>query len=197
MSALSDLQSGRPAAAQKTLQPLLEREPTFRLARLLYADSLSAQRGAPMSFQSSALDPSALHGLLDEAKQRSKYYEVSKNIQGKIPFALIKPDPDVPYIVFADMGLSRVFLFEQTHEGDLVLIDAGAPPQVTRVSRSLTDRVSRTGFSVTPARSDPPAPPINSTLHSAGSQFCAIRSTDGSKVSGIGWACGSRSSSRT
>lgn len=123
MSALSDLQNGRPAAAQKTLKPLLEREPTFRLARLLYADSLSAQSGAPMSFQSGKLDAKALDGLLAEAKQRSKYYQASKNIQGKIPFALIKPDPDVPYIVFADMGLSRVFLFEQTREGDLVLID--------------------------------------------------------------------------
>ena len=36
---------------------------------------------------------------------------------------------------------------------------------------SFTDRVRRTGLSVTPARNDPPAPAMNSTVHSAGSQF--------------------------
>ena len=53
----------------------------------------------------------------------------------------------------------------------------GAPPQVTRVIDARTERVSRTGFSVTPARKLPPAPPINNTLVRAGSQFSAIRST--------------------
>jgi len=123
MSALSDLHSGRAEAAEQTLKPLLEREPTFRLARLLYADSINAQVGAPMSFQSGALNKQALEGLLSEAKQRSKYFEAAKNIQDKIPYALIKPDLNFPYIVFADMGLSRVFLYEVAENGDLVLID--------------------------------------------------------------------------
>ena len=34
----------------------------------------------------------------------------------------------------------------------------GAPPQVTLTSSDLIERVSATGFSVTPARSEPPAP---------------------------------------
>ena len=34
----------------------------------------------------------------------------------------------------------------------------GAPPQVTLTSRCLMARVSAIGFSVTPARSEPPAP---------------------------------------
>lgn len=123
MSALSDLQNGRPAAAQKTLKPLLEREPTFRLARLLYADSLNAQRGGPMSFQSASLNKEALDGLLSEAKQRSKFFHASKNIQGKLPFALIKPDAKFPYLVFVDMGLSRVFLYEQKKNGELSLLN--------------------------------------------------------------------------
>ena len=38
-------------------------------------------------------------------------------------------------------------------------------------------RVSSTGFSVTPARKLPPAPPKNITLHSDGSQFSPMRST--------------------
>ena len=53
----------------------------------------------------------------------------------------------------------------------------GAPPLVTRVSASLTERVSRTGLRVTPARSEPPAPAMNSTEHSAGSQFSRISAT--------------------
>ena len=66
----------------------------------------------------------------------------------------------------------------------------GAPPQVTRVNALLcsgfTDRVSSTGFSVTPARNEPPAPPMNSTEHKAGSQFSAIRSTAARIASGMG-----------
>jgi len=48
---------------------------------------------------------------------------------------------------------------------------------VTRVSAWRTERVNRTGSSVTPARNDPPAPAMNSTEHSAGSQFSPMRST--------------------
>jgi hypothetical protein len=54
---------------------------------------------------------------------------------------------------------------------------AGAPPRVTLVKRARTERVSRTGFSVTPARSEPPAPAMNNTVASDGSQFSPIRST--------------------
>src|SRR5829696_1404004 len=45
---------------------------------------------------------------------------------------------------------------------------AGAPPSVTRVSPLATERVRSTGFSVTPARSDPPAPAMNRTEQSHG-----------------------------
>jgi len=122
MGALNDIQNGRAAAAQKALEPLIKEEPTFRLARLLYADSLSAQSGAPLSFQN-GLNKETLDGLFAEARQRSKFKKVAASIKGKLPSALIKPDPNFPYIIFADMGLSRVFLYEQTAEGDLVLID--------------------------------------------------------------------------
>ena len=73
------------------------------------------------------------------------------------------------------------------HEGD-----AAARPdigrraaQVTLVRVSRTERVSRTGFSVTPARSEPPAPAMNSTVQSAGSQFSAMRSTTWRTGAGI------------
>ena len=61
------------------------------------------------------------------------------------------------------------------------------------VSVSRTERVSRTGFSVTPARSEPPAPAMNSTVQSAGSQFSAMRSTTWRTGAGIAAGCGFRS----
>ena len=73
----------------------------------------------------------------------------------------------------------------------------GAPPLVTRVSASFTERVSRTGLSVTPARSDPPAPPMNSTVHSAGSQFSWMRSTENRRSAGISVSTGCNASSST
>ena len=73
----------------------------------------------------------------------------------------------------------------------------GAPPQVTRVSACLTERVRRTGFSVTPARRDPPAPAMNMTVVSAGSQFSAIRSTTLPISAGMGAGTGFKLSSST
>src|SRR5579859_5019079 len=66
----------------------------------------------------------------------------------------------------------------------------GAPPHVTRVRESRTECVSLTGFSVTPARNDPPAPPMNITVHSAGSQFSLIRATDSRKFVGNSFSRG-------
>ena len=68
----------------------------------------------------------------------------------------------------------------------------GAPPAVTVVSACRTERVSRTGFSVTPARSEPPAPAMNRTEQSAGSQFSLMRSTDSRKASGSSASIGRR-----
>ena len=57
------------------------------------------------------------------------------------------------------------------------------------------ERVSSTGFSVTPARRLPPAPPRNSTEASEGSQFSPMRSTMRRTSAGIsastGWSCAS------
>src|SRR6218665_3007236 len=58
-------------------------------------------------------------------------------------------------------------------------------------------RVSSTGFSVTPARGLPPAPPRNSTVHSEGSQFSPMRSTMRRTSGGMGCSTGFRASSST
>ena len=68
---------------------------------------------------------------------------------------------------------------------------------VTRVSRAATERVSSTGLSVTPARSDPPAPAMKSTVQSDGSQFSPIRSTTRRTASGISAGTGLSASSST
>ena len=73
----------------------------------------------------------------------------------------------------------------------------GAPPMVTRVSPLATERVSSTGFSVTPARSDPPAPAMNSTVHNEGSQFSPMRSTTARTGAGISAGTGLSVSSST
>jgi len=68
---------------------------------------------------------------------------------------------------------------------------------VTRTSDRLIERVSRIGFSVTPARSEPPAPAMNTTEVSAGSQFSPIRSTTLATAAGIAAGTGFSCSSRT
>jgi hypothetical protein len=61
----------------------------------------------------------------------------------------------------------------------------------------LIERVSRTGFSVTPARRLPPAPARNNTVVSAGSQFSPMRSTTVRTAAGIGAGTILRSASST
>ncbi len=68
---------------------------------------------------------------------------------------------------------------------------------MTRVSACLTERVSLTGFSVTPARRLPPAPAMNNTEASAGSQFSPMRSTTATSGAGMGCLIGRSCSSST
>lgn len=120
--ALVDIRQGQIGSAERHLQPLLEQRPKFKLAHLIYADILNARAGVQLNMDSMiAADAASMGGLLAEAKQRIKWSEVSKSLMGKIPAALIKPDKKHPFILFADLGLSRVFLFRQSENGDLSL----------------------------------------------------------------------------
>src|SRR6478752_7777333 len=73
----------------------------------------------------------------------------------------------------------------------------GAPPQVTATSRSLMERVNRTGFSVAAALRQQKDPARNRTVVSAGSQFSPTRSTTLRTVTGISAGTGLRLSSST
>lgn len=120
--ALMDMRQGRMSSAEATLEPLIEQRPKFKLAQLLYADILNARSGSSLNMQTlGQSDQHSLDGLLAEAKQRIKWNEVRQSLQGKLPASLIKPDRKHPFIVFADLGLSRVFLFKQDQNGNLSL----------------------------------------------------------------------------
>ena len=122
VQALMDMRQGRMSTAEASLEPLIEQRPKFKLAQLLYADILNARAGSSLNMQSlGQSDQSSLDGLLAEAKQRIKWNEVRESLKGKLPSSLIKPDRKDPYIVFADLGLSRVFLFKQESNGDINL----------------------------------------------------------------------------
>ena len=122
IQALMDMRQGRMSSAEANLVPLIEQRPKFKLAQLLYADILNARSGSSLNMQSlGQSDQSSLDGLLAEAKQRIKWNEVRQSLKDKLPVSLIKPDRKHPFIVFADLGLSRVFLFKQDKNGDLSL----------------------------------------------------------------------------
>jgi len=122
VQALMDMRQGRMSSAEATLEPLIEQRPKFKLAQLLYADIQNARSGSSLNMQSlGQSDQTSLNGLLAEAKQRIKWNEVRQSLAGKLPASLIKPNKKHPFIVYADLGLSRVFLFKQTHDGQLSL----------------------------------------------------------------------------
>lgn len=117
IKALVDMQKGRMISAEQHLQPLLQQRPKFKLAHLLYADVLNARAGAELN-----LSAMGATDLLAEAQQRINWSEISRGLVGKLPASLIKPDKKHPFIVFADLGLSRVFLFKQDQQGELSLV---------------------------------------------------------------------------
>ncbi|MEH6579222.1 MAG: hypothetical protein V7731_19340 [Amphritea sp.] len=121
LASLGDLRQNQMCGAVEKLKTLVDKQPDFRLAQLIYADLLAAQ-SAPLSSvgNNGNSDHKVLEGLISEARARMSM-EGRKPTAGMIPDSLLKMSSDQEHVIVIDINYSRLFLFEN-QDGTPVLI---------------------------------------------------------------------------
>ena len=110
--AVDALRGGDSATALKQLQALVQREPNFRLAQLLYGQVLAQRSGLPglVSPLADDRDPH-VRELLDE--YRTRIAEAQSGPPGdRLPSSILRLSPDHKYAIVADLPRSRVYVLE-------------------------------------------------------------------------------------
>lgn len=112
LASLGDLQHNQMSGAVEKLRTLVEQQPDFRLAQLIYADLLAAQ-GAPLSSvgNNGKSDSKTLQGLISEARARVSI-AAAKPDPGMVPGSLLKMSPDQEHVIVIDISASRLYLYE-------------------------------------------------------------------------------------
>jgi murein L,D-transpeptidase YafK len=112
LQAIEALQSGDSAGALDMLQQLVQREPNFRLAQLLYGQVLAERSGLPgvASPLADDQDPK-VRELLDEYKVRLTEAQ-SAPPANTLPSSILRLSPDHKYAIVADLPRSRVYVME-------------------------------------------------------------------------------------
>jgi murein L,D-transpeptidase YafK len=115
--AVDALRDGDSASALHTLQKLVEREPNFRLAQLLYGQVLALRSGMP-GLASPLADDQDPHvrELLDEYHARVDE-QLGSPPSGTLPSPILRLSPDHKYAIVADLPRSRVYVMKNDGGG--------------------------------------------------------------------------------
>lgn len=114
LQALDAMQHADMNSAEHTLQALLDDEPEFKLAHMLYADIISARNGSIKPGQGLS-DREALDTLLTEVRKRWQA-KTQQAYAEKIPAALGRLDKYYLNALAVDLKQSRLYVFEN-HDG--------------------------------------------------------------------------------
>jgi len=94
------------------IEKLVNKNPKFKLAQLIYADLLLAKAQPLTDFGARAKkSKKALDDLRDEAKQRWSHFASSPNKQS-IPASLIKLSDKTKYAIVVDLNSARLYVFK-------------------------------------------------------------------------------------
>lgn len=116
LQALNTFRAGNVDGALGIVESLLDDQPKYRLAHLVKGDILASRAGLPLSIDQGSRDSESIGNLLAEARQR--WHGRSFAPGDRLPAPLLKPGLEHRTIVFVDLALSRLFLFE--HRGESV-----------------------------------------------------------------------------
>ncbi len=107
--ALESIAGARLDDAEAHLRGLLDRHPTFHLARLVLADVLLARSGRFVDFASGA--PGARVDTLREEALARLANARNAAVPGRVPDVLLKLAPTQPSAVVVDLSTSRLYLY--------------------------------------------------------------------------------------
>lgn len=107
VAAIELARAGRPGDGIDALEALLDRQPNFRLAQLIYADMLAARSGV-RDIMADDQDP-RIKELFEEARLRLDRARFSPPA-GSVPDAVLQLSREYPYLVLIDLPGARVHL---------------------------------------------------------------------------------------
>lgn len=111
VAALEDARAGRAGVALDRLESLLERNPNFRLAQLVYADLLLARAGRVGAFGAAiGSTGSRLEELRAEALARLSHHH-RRPPTDRLPASFLRLAPSQQRVVLVDQTRSRLYLF--------------------------------------------------------------------------------------
>jgi murein L,D-transpeptidase YafK len=111
LEAIDELRSGDSGAALKHLQDLVQREPNFRLAQLLYAQVLAERSGAAPAVPQADVGDPRVRDLLDEYRMRVADAAQSPPADA-LPSPILKLSDRHRFAIVADLARSRVYVLE-------------------------------------------------------------------------------------
>lgn len=121
VQSLDDLSQQRIDPALERIEQLVEDNPKFRLAQLIYADLLLAKAqpltafGAhPGAHADASRTPAILSGLRDEARQRWRHYSTPKQ-PDSVPASMIRLATETKHAILVDLDHSRLYIFRNNH----------------------------------------------------------------------------------
>lgn len=122
VEALGDIVDNRIDLALARTEELIEKNPNFKLAQVMYADMLMAKAHMFGGFANSDETMSdAVSPLLDEARARWNHYTAHPH-EKTIPKYLVKMNEGQENVIVVDALESRLFLFK-SENGALKLVD--------------------------------------------------------------------------
>ncbi len=122
MRAIEDLRAERLDLALERVGKLVRREPTFRLAQLVYGDLLLAKSQPLTGVGGVAAGSGVLSELLHEAQMRVSHHR-GGGTHDRIPANLVRIAPEDRFAVVVETDRSRLYIFENVGQELRLLAD--------------------------------------------------------------------------
>ena len=113
--AINAILEARLDDAERHLEAVLQRQPNFRLARLVYADVLRTRSTTHVNFNSGHA-AQQVAALLDEARLRIAHAR-GQHASNQVPLNLLSVSAQTPRVVMVDIEAARLYLFANTANG--------------------------------------------------------------------------------
>lgn len=123
ITALSEIQNQKLDKALLNMETLVNRNPRFKLAQLIYADLLQARTSVITDFGAKpGISKDIVTDLLDEARQRWKHH-VNTPTSGLIPDNILYIGKEFKHIIMVDVNSSRLYVFDNQSEFPQIVTD--------------------------------------------------------------------------